>query len=280
MTNLPLFIRSVREAQGITQGELKEKANALGIAISQSAIAQFEKMKATISLEKLIAIAPLLNLNPVFIESGTGNPFRQSNKERIINIFLPEDIFGKPDYDLIKTIAESNKKALFIFVKPNPRSYSNLRKISSLSETDDPIFALLVKDEDENIFLFRRKKSIDFLAGGALEAELEAIASRDKKYLEVQWQVFDSPDWEVIKSLETDYDKVRCVFKDTEKRRILSFLLFTINSIYQDLLISEKDTYDKIRKILGQMDYEELDDFAKKMGQEFSNFIRKNLNIS
>ncbi len=63
-------------------------------------------------------IASLLNINPTFVISGVGNPFEQSNRDKIIRMFLAEDPFGKPDYSLIEIIAKHNEKAQYVFFKP------------------------------------------------------------------------------------------------------------------------------------------------------------------
>jgi len=140
-------MKMAREAQGISQREL---ASVLGV--SQASIAQFETLKITLSLDSMLKIGTALNLNPFFVENNVGNPFKPVNKENAIKMFVPEAITGEIDFSLIELILVSNDETNCIFLTP-PINDSKLRKrIQGL------FYALLIKDDDGNIFIMRRKK--------------------------------------------------------------------------------------------------------------------------
>lgn len=66
------------KAQGIKQGSLARK-----VGIAQPSLSQFENGQATLSRKTLHAIAPLLNLNPEYIDCESENPFRSSELIRM-----------------------------------------------------------------------------------------------------------------------------------------------------------------------------------------------------
>lgn len=191
MVNLAVFIRMVREAHGINQAELAKK-----IGVSQSAIAQFEKLKATLSLETLLKLAPILDLNPEFIQNGVGNPYKQTASNKIIKMYLPEDDLGNINFSLVKIIAEANETASFIFFEP-PLFVSD-QKANIVESTrkeiaqwhkqrkqDITIYALFVHDDDNNYFLFRRKNNLLFRKQDLITT-LKEIELKDKKYFDIQ----------------------------------------------------------------------------------------------
>lgn len=150
--NLPSFIRSVRAAQGITQKGLAED-----IKITQSAITQYENEVAVLSKEKLREIAPYLNLNPEFIDLGNGNPFKQRDRHKILMMYFPQTSSGGIDYSIIlRQILQYNDLALFLFLKPSESTDDSLRarrwRAKGLSS-----YALVIQDQDNNVFIFKRK---------------------------------------------------------------------------------------------------------------------------
>lgn len=164
MENLPLFLKTVRTAQGISQSDLSEQ-----IGVSQSAIAQFEKMKATLSLQRMIKMAPILNVNPNYLQKGIGNPFRQTN-EKTIKMFFPEDPPGRIDTTLVRTIIDANKQAEFFFLRPGDFDSRSIVKEGGTVKNEliqwqrqraknTMLCALFVCDGDNNTFLFKRKNN-------------------------------------------------------------------------------------------------------------------------
>ncbi|PKN89427.1 MAG: hypothetical protein CVU51_00325 [Deltaproteobacteria bacterium HGW-Deltaproteobacteria-1] len=165
MENLPLFLKMVRDAQGISQSELSED-----LGVSQSAIAQFEKMKATLSMGRMIRMAPILNVNPNYLQTGIGNPFRQTIKQKTIKMFFPEDPLGRMDTTLVRLIIDANKQAEFFFLRPGYIDSLSIAKEGgtvkkALSQwqrqraKNTMVCALFVCDGDDNTFLFKRKNN-------------------------------------------------------------------------------------------------------------------------
>lgn len=193
---LQVLFRKIRESQGISQTELATAAGK-----TQGAITQFEHMRATISENVLKEMAPTLNLNPDFIEKKTGNPFKQADREKIIKMFIPESSVGDLDFSLIEFIAGCNEKASFFFLKPSmrhqPRQRFNLHSAC----------ALLIKDSDENVFIFKRKRVDEVFTYLKLREELLKFAEKKGKYLEIK--VLTVPDSLYKRIQEWDELKVK-----------------------------------------------------------------------
>lgn len=176
---LPEFIRSAREAQGISQKELAQKIN-----ITPSAITQYEKGQASLSKETLLALAPLLNINPDFINTLNGNPFKQAKPHTVIKLFIPVVDSGAvihwPAFD---TIMDYNKRAIFAFLQAPETLERKSMKIRRWLRKGLTAYALLIKDGDGNVFVCKRKDDV-FIDMGGVEAALESATEyRDKTKL-------------------------------------------------------------------------------------------------
>ena len=73
MYEIPILFRMVREALGISQKEVADKAK-----VSAPAVAQWEDGKMTVSFKKALNAAPLLGLNSGYLETRLGRPFIRS----------------------------------------------------------------------------------------------------------------------------------------------------------------------------------------------------------
>lgn len=271
MENLALFIRVVRECQGITQKELAGAAK-----ISQSAIAQYEKLQATLSLETLLNIAPLLNLNPEFIEKGTGNPFKQINKQEIIKMFLPEDSLGKIDFSIIDFIFETNDETTFILLTP-----SRWLSARYMLKSRDLSYAILAEDCDRNRFLFRRKDARNHLVGiRDLTDRLENLDKEGKKCFEIKStglsdHLFKAiEEWSHINVKELD-----ALLKTVNRGEHIDFLRRLIKKIWSHKSMKNKKEAEKIRKVIRDMENEDLDRLIARLMPEFANVLEKHLHL-
>ncbi len=294
MKNLPLFLRMVREAQGISQSELSEK-----IGVSQSAIAQFEKMKATLSMERMIRMAPILNLNPNYLQMGTGNPFRQTIKQKTIKMFFPEDPLGRIDTTLVKVIMDANKQAEFFFLRPG---YFNSRSIAKAGETvkkelnqwqrhrakKTMLCALFVCDSDNNTFLFKKKNNRLFDDEELIAHYLRRIGEADHKYFPIDTINLGLPECiEIIKWHDSSFEKL---FKESPRLKFLTDRTFVLR-LLDDLwdrkeFLKDSRTYEKAMEIVIGMRDENLrrmlqvlvPRIAKAVEETFvpSNYERKN----
>lgn len=277
MENLALFIRMVRESQGISQKEIAEK-----IKISQSAIAQYEKLHATLSLETLLKIAPLLNLNPGFIEKGTGNPFKQVDKQKIIKMFIPENPLEEIDYSLIDLIAESNKEATFILLLPILyKPTGDLKKIRGRLKPYGYCYALLIQDGDNNKFIFRRKdKEKIIISTPDWVTRLNNLNKEGEKYFEIKSielteHLFKTlEDWSNI-----DVKELSTLLKSVNRREHIDFLRRLIKKIWSHKSIKNQKEAKQIREIITSMDYEDLDRLIAILVPEFAEIIKKHLQL-
>lgn len=166
MTIMEIF-RIARELQGIAQSEVALKAE-----VTQSAISKFEAGSSTLSRENLLKIAPLLHINPRYLTAESHNPFLS---RLLIKMHFPER-FRAVDFAPLYLLSEANQSLEFVFLIPHFRLVS---KILAKTMIETPCYAIAVRDEDGNIFLFRRKLKGAFIVG---EKDLQArISERMEK---------------------------------------------------------------------------------------------------
>lgn len=276
MENLALFIRMVRESQGISQKEIAET-----IKISQSAIAQYEKLQATLSPETLLKIAPLLNLNPEYIRTGIGNPFKQVDKQKIIKMFLPENPLEEIDYSLIDLIAKYNKEATFILLLPilYEREIGLFKKIRSRLKPYGYWYALLIEDSDNNKFIFRRKdKEKIVVCTPDWFTKLNSLNKEGEKYFEIKAIELTG---NLFKNIEEwsniNVKELNTLLKSVNRREHIDFLRRLINKIWSHKSIKNQKEAKKIREIITSMDYEDLDRLIAILVPEFAEIIKKHL---
>lgn len=279
MINLPLFMRSAREAQGIAQWEISEKTKDRDgkSLITQSAIAQFEKMKISIATEKLMKIAPILNINPEFIKTGEGNPFKQADKNQIIKMLIQEDPFRKVDYGLLKTIAESNMRASFYFLRPTEFHEEELKKKDRLRSWN-AVFAIGVIDEDKNMFLFKRKEKNRLFDMSELKT-MVPIASQDKRFFKIYnvglpLEMYDS----IKKWGDIDVVQLHQLFSSVEAKDHKDVLFDMIHVIWAHRsMANDQKAYKKILQKIKKMNAEEAESFVDKLMPGVASNIKKEL---
>lgn len=279
MENLALFIRKAREAQGISQKEIAEAIN-----ISQSAITQFEKLKATLSVETLVKMAPLLNINPEFIEKGTGNPFKQVDKQKIIKMFMPENPLGEIDYVLIDLITKYNKEATFVLLLPvlHEKMRGDFKKLRSRLQPYGYCYALLIEDGDNNKIIFRRKDKEKILVSTPdWVTRLNSLNKEGEKYFEIKAIELTE---NLFKNIEEwsniNVKELNTLLKSVNRREHIDFLRRLIKKIWthKTMKKNQKDA-KKIMKIIMDMENEDLDLLVAHLTHEFAEIIKKHLNL-
>lgn len=279
MENLALFIRKAREAQGISQKEIAEAIN-----ISQSAITQFEKLKATLSVETLVKMAPLLNINPEFIEKGTGNPFKQVDKQKIIKMFMPENPLGEIDYVLIDLITKYNKEATFVLLLPvlHEKMRGDFKKLRSRLQPYGYCYALLIEDGDNNKIIFRRKDKEKILVSTPdWVTRLNSLNKEGEKYFEIKAIELTE---NLFKNIEEwsniNVKELNTLLKSVNRREHIDFLRRLIKKIWthKTMKKNQKDA-KKILKIIMDMENEDLDLLVAHLTHEFAEIIKKHLNL-
>lgn len=167
LRNLPDFIHAARSAQNISQASIAKK-----LGVSQAAIAQYEKGRATLSFNTLKKMAPLINMNPDYMGFHSSfNPFKQRDKSQIIKMTLPENTSHEVDYSIPRFIVAKNVRTDVIFLRVSDVSEEHSSRVIKLRNGGFSICAFAMRDIDGNIFLFRRRGKYAFFredSGGAL----------------------------------------------------------------------------------------------------------------
>lgn len=282
MQNIGLLIRLVRESHGISQAEIAEKAG-----ISQSAVTQFENLKASLSLETIFKMAPFLNLNPDYVEKGIGNPFRQRSREEIIKMFLPETPLGEIDFSLLKLIAEKNRRAVFLFLKTisditikynyEERDIIKKERAQWRKQVNQgfSIFALLVQDDDDNIFIFKRKNNL-FFNEESLISFIKEEQLKEKKLLEINTIGMKYSVYKEIRDWKTIGD---ATINDLLKNKYFNdrvFLIRLINEMWnRQTLTTDRDSYENIKHKVNNMAPEELSSLLMNLMPRFANILKE-----
>lgn len=238
-TNLPTFIRLVRESQAISQKEL-----ALKLGITPSAITQYEKHMASLSKEKLILMAPLLNINPEFVAAGIGNPFKQNDNQKIIHMYLNVNPEGHIVVtDIFKIITEYNDRAIFIFLKPHGLPDMNPIQVSRWQKKGLTDYALLAQDSDQNMFIFKKKDNAYFSSSELLN-ELSNLELTNDKVFSREEEFIDDDLYYHIQEWKVDRSKIEPFFKSIQiddSRKFLFELLKRASLSMPSIPVNEHD---------------------------------------
>ncbi|MDO9527696.1 MAG: helix-turn-helix domain-containing protein [Syntrophales bacterium] len=145
------IFRIARETRGKKQQEIASKAG-----IRQSSLQRFETGLAKLSKVTLVKIAPSLDINPEYVVDQTKNPF---NSKGLIKMFFSEK-FLDPTFQPIVTLMFANSKLEFISLVVSPRLVAGIKNIMPFQS---PVYAVAIRDQDNNIFLLRKKSETDFV---------------------------------------------------------------------------------------------------------------------
>lgn len=169
------LFKMAREAQGVKQSELAKKAG-----IAQPTMSQFEAGQFTLAMESLIAIAPYLKVNPDYLLGVSSNPF---SSQELIRMLLPERLMKGVDYTPIEFVVEANSNIQVAILLAT----TGIDKIISKTALGQFTQAVLVRDQDGNTFIFRRKSRGSYMVGeGDLQARLQEIAKDGKKTVSIR----------------------------------------------------------------------------------------------
>jgi transcriptional regulator with XRE-family HTH domain len=146
------LFREARKAKGLKQAEIASEC-----AISRSALARFETGSLNLSEETLLHIAPLLDIDPDFLIGNSKIPFKNQDGEIIK--FLIDKYHVTTDLLLTTILTKSDRLDIFYLSPP----LTIVERIRHLNIADNPTYALLIRDEVGNIYLFRCKSPKDFL---------------------------------------------------------------------------------------------------------------------
>ena len=142
------LFKFVRELTGKTQPEVSASAK-----ITYQSLQQFEKGQASLSKETLKLMAKTLYINHDFIDDSAKYPFKSSG--RLIKMIVPDGVLFD-NFEPLYFLSKLNKQLRMItLIAPFPE----LKRFSNIGLP--LIYAILLKDDHNNVFLFRRKKEKD-----------------------------------------------------------------------------------------------------------------------
>lgn len=242
---MPAFIRAVREAEGISQKDLAAK-----IQITPSAITQYEKSTASISKDKLLAMAPILNLNPHFVDNGIGNPFKTASPKGIVRMYFPLKPDGSIDmFSILQVISDYNSHAIFLFLKPARSIEQKSLQIKRWQGKGLTSYALLLKDSDDNIFLFKRKDDV-FFNEKIFIAEVEHDAIMDHKVFDLDITSVDETTFNQIKEWNIKKNRLETILAPFQSASTRFFFLELLKQIkLHDHRMTEEE-YTKAREFI------------------------------
>lgn len=203
--NISMLFSYVRKLQSIRQGHISES---LGIA--QSSVARFEAMKATLSLGTIERIAPLLNIDPLYVSGESGNPFKS---DKLIKMLLPEGLGSGIDFSILYFLAEKNL-VLNLGLLVAPMKY--YQKIFSVGALENPVYAIALKDQMGNHFIFRRKANYPLFGERELQIKLQEISNQYDHKISVEMKRIDEDLTKKIKSWTVGIEDIEPLFQHIE----------------------------------------------------------------
>ncbi|MBW2570508.1 MAG: helix-turn-helix transcriptional regulator, partial [Deltaproteobacteria bacterium] len=158
------LFRLTRELQGKKQTDIARQ-----VGITRPALSNLESSRSSLSIATLQKIAPLININPEFVIDQAKNPFQS---KELIKMFFDEKL-AYYILEPLNVLITFNDELKFISLISN---FDLPPKISRLSLSPHPIYAIAVKDKDNNIFLLRRKLNTAFVkVDGSLYMDVWSI---------------------------------------------------------------------------------------------------------
>ena len=205
------------------------------VGITQSAVAQFERGESALSRDKFIQMAPLLNINPKFLETSTGNPFKPNVAGKTIELILKTTLGDQVDFTPIKYIADYNSKAHFLFFKPMSVPESDEMRVRKWQRKGMTTFGIGIRDSDGNTFFAARKQHVFFNEQEILQ-HLQKQAEEDKKEFHIR----------VASISEEEYEKMKMSSFQSER-------VFSLDEI-RAALFDEEDFKDDRKYLEGLVD--------------------------
>jgi transcriptional regulator with XRE-family HTH domain len=146
--------RLARTAQGMTQTAL-----AAGAGTARECVNRFEKGTESLSPRTYYRMALGLNFSPTFLQGLRTCPF-SSNK--LIKMTLP-DAGAETDYAMIHFLAEHCRRLEVVFL------WGRFRSRPNAPSPENHVRAIVARDNEGNLFLFKRKPDGPLREPGKLE---------------------------------------------------------------------------------------------------------------
>jgi len=155
-SKLPELVKFARESQRISQSALAKKAG-----ISQASFSQYENRQATLSQKTLLKIAKQLNINPSYITDPSAPPFLTS---KLLKMYFPEHVMTGMDYSTLENLIDFSTclEIKFLIGTSLSKTFDRMIAKTIIGQFTQ---AVLVRDQDNNLYLFRRKRKGAYLVG-------------------------------------------------------------------------------------------------------------------
>ncbi len=220
------LFRRAREAKGLKQSDIADQCG-----ISRSALARFETGSLRLAEETLLLIAPLLDIDPEFLRGNATIPFKSPTGSLIK--FVVDKYHVNTDMLLATVLARCDVLEIYYLTPP----LTIVDRIRHLNVASNPTYALLMKDEAGNVYLFRCKSPKDFLAWdesiSSWQSEQRRLSDKSGHFEQLiiskelfekirDWQGIDKADFDSLFSQKTE----NLIYKGTalseaEKKLIL-----------------------------------------------------------
>lgn len=257
--NRGMFVRSVREALGVSQRELADC-----VGLTQSALARFERSQTSLRPRNLGRLANCLGISTEFLQTAVGGPFLPQTSSRPIKLFLTKNQEGRLDFSLLISILRQSSHSILVFIIPDYMAYKPIRYKRERSQ--DMYLAIIVCDDNYNLYVFKRKDHLLFDRIGIVRDIRGRLVSRDR-HIEVYStkaprQVHESIlNWDYLDP--KDCQMVISTSRRTKDRLTMRYLVDSIWS--HNIMASQKDIGDKIINSLENMNDDEVQRILKEL---------------
>jgi transcriptional regulator with XRE-family HTH domain len=241
---LNALFKFARELQNIKQGKIAKNAN-----ITSSAISMFEHGTTNFKEETIENIAHCLNISSDYAKSMIGNPFKS---EKLIKMFVQESFLGRVDYSIFELFLDFNDKLQFLFLIPE----FSIGKILKAKTIELSIYAIAMKDSDNNIFIFRRRPKISFFVGEkGFQTTMNKKAKKEKKDIDFKTIDIEKPIFYKILSWSIEREDVENLFGNKSEPTDEKMVIYNKGEIRLFNAIEKMGiSPDKVIELLSKMD--------------------------
>lgn len=222
------LFRRAREAKGLKQSEIADQCG-----ISRSALARFETGSLRLAEETLLLIAPLLDIDPEFLRGNATIPFKSPTGSLIK--FVVDKYHVNTDMLLATILARCDVLEIYYLTPP----LTIVDRIRHLNVAANPTYALLMRDEAGNVYLFRCKFSKDFLAWddsiSSWQSEQRRLSGKSGHFEQLiiskelfekirDWQDVDKADFDSLFSQKTENLIYKGIALSEAEKKLILFI--------------------------------------------------------
>jgi transcriptional regulator with XRE-family HTH domain len=196
------IIGPLREAKAMTQ-----EALARIVGVDRSAIAHFEAgEESALSVETQLKLAPLLDINPDYVLNKATNPFRPHDPSGLVTLFLKGKAFHA-DTEPVRVIMEYGTITGASFLTSSRISMT--RRFKKVAGGRTSIYALILQDIDDNIFLVLHRDPDSFI--GYLD-DLSAVIQEKGRDVTFSTTPLDEKLFDSLRKRTVNRDDVAVLF--------------------------------------------------------------------